>query len=96
MVPHPTRMEELCSRSASQSTAVISFLGPEDVELAGNTACPRVWNHIHRGERTFCIRSLRTGDVKDFRLERKHYDGREIHAYTFRSEDGIEVDIFAD
>ena len=57
---------------------------------------PRVWNHILKGERTFCIRSLRTGDVKDFRLERKHYDGPHIHAYTFRSEDGIEVDIFVD
>jgi hypothetical protein len=57
---------------------------------------PRIWNHIHMGERTFCIRSLRTGEVKVFRLESKYYNGRDIHAYIFRSEDGIKVDIFAD
>jgi hypothetical protein len=56
---------------------------------------PRIWNEIHKGERSFCIRSNRTGDVKVFRLERKHYDGPHIHAYTFRSEDGIEMVIFA-
>ncbi len=56
----------------------------------------RRWNDIHRGEPTFCIRSLRTGDVKVFRLERKYYNGGEVHAFTFRSEDGIKVDIFAD
>jgi hypothetical protein len=56
----------------------------------------RIWNEIHRGERTFCIRSNRTGEVKDFRLESKNYYGGEVYAYNFKSEDGIEVTIFAD